>query len=98
MSFKARGWSWVDPAKEVNAYMNAVKAGFMSFSDVVATMGNGQDFEDVVKQLAKDRSIAASYGVALNLNTSSKKASNTEDEEDEKESEQKETEAETAGG
>lgn len=98
VSFKARGWSWVDPAKEVNAYMNAVKAGFMSFSDVVATMGNGQDFEDVVKQLAKDRSIAASYGVALNLNTSSKKASNTEDEEDEKESEQKETEAETAGG
>lgn len=47
--FRPRGWSWVDPIKEVAAYEAAVQAGFMTVGDVVAATGNGQDLEDVLK-------------------------------------------------
>jgi lambda family phage portal protein len=48
--FKPRGWSWVDPTKEVNAYKEAVKAGFTTVSDVIAATGGGLDLEDVLEQ------------------------------------------------
>lgn len=47
VQFKPRGWSWVDPTKEVEAYIAAVKAGFMTVGDVIALTGNGRDREDV---------------------------------------------------
>jgi lambda family phage portal protein len=49
VSFKARGWSWVDPTKEVEAYKEAVKAGFITVADVIAQTGNGTDLEDVIE-------------------------------------------------
>ena len=48
--FKPRGWAWVDPTKEVNAYKEAVKAGFTTVSDVIANTGGGLDIEDVLEQ------------------------------------------------
>lgn len=42
--WQARGWSWVDPVKEVNAYNIAVRSGFMTQADVIAQ--GGGDFED----------------------------------------------------
>ena len=60
--FRPRGWSWIDPAKEVQAYINAVDKGFMSYTDVVAATGNGQDFEDVMRQAQKDRETAERFG------------------------------------
>lgn len=47
--FKPRGWSWVDPTKEVNAYKEAIKAGFTTITDVIAATGGGMDIEDVIK-------------------------------------------------
>ena len=47
--FKPRGWSWIDPTKEVEAYRQAVTAGFMTVSDVVAYTNGGQDLEDVLE-------------------------------------------------
>ena len=61
--FKPRGWSWVDPAKEVQAYALAVQHGFMSRSDVIAAIGNGQDREDVDKAIQSDRERAAELGL-----------------------------------
>ena len=61
--FKPRGWSWVDPAKEVRAYADAVKNGFMSRSDVISAIGNGQDREDVDKAIQSDREEAAKLGL-----------------------------------
>jgi capsid protein len=52
--FKPRGWSWVDPTKEVAAYKEAVKAGFITVSDVIATTGGGQDVEDMVRQRVRE--------------------------------------------
>lgn len=61
--FKPRGWSWVDPAKEVQAYALAVQHGFMSRSDVIAAIGNGQDREDVDKAIQADKERAAELGL-----------------------------------
>jgi hypothetical protein len=36
-TFRVRGWAWVDPTKEVAAYKEAVRAGFMTTGD---TLGN----------------------------------------------------------
>lgn len=63
--FKPRGWSWVDPAKEVQAYSEAVANGFMSRSDVIAAIGNGQDREDVDKAIKDDIDRAAELGLAF---------------------------------
>lgn len=47
-SFKPRGWSWVDPTKEVKAYKEAVMAGFTTVSDVISqTDMQGRDAEEV---------------------------------------------------
>src|SRR5574340_290923 len=48
VAFKPRGWSWVDPVKEVEAYVRAVRSGFMTVSDVIALTGGGQDLEDML--------------------------------------------------
>jgi len=47
--FKPRGWSWIDPAKEVLAYKMAVRSGFMTVSDVIAKTADGADIDDVLK-------------------------------------------------
>jgi lambda family phage portal protein len=47
--FKPRGWTWIDPTKEVVAYQVAVRSGFMTVGDVIAQTGNGKDAEDVLK-------------------------------------------------
>lgn len=46
--FKPRGWSWIDPTKEVNAYKEAIKAGLTTLTDVIAATADGRDIEDVI--------------------------------------------------
>jgi len=46
--FKPRGWTWIDPEKEVQAYKEAIKAGFTSTTEVIALTGGGKDIEDVL--------------------------------------------------
>lgn len=48
--FKPRGWSWVDPTKEVAAYKEAVRCGFTTVSDVIAQTGNGRDLYEVLEE------------------------------------------------
>jgi lambda family phage portal protein len=54
VSFKPRGWSWVDPTKEVAAYKEAVMAGFTTVADVIAETGGGRDIEEVLKQRRRE--------------------------------------------
>jgi capsid protein len=54
VSFKPRGWSWVDPTKEVEAYKEAVKAGFTTRADVIAQTGGGVDIEEVDAQRERE--------------------------------------------
>jgi lambda family phage portal protein len=61
--FKPRGWSWIDPAKEVLAYKMAVRSGFMTQGDVIAQTSQDSDFEDTLDrrqaelQMADDRGL-----------------------------------------
>lgn len=48
--FKARGWSWIDPTKEVDAYREAVRSGFMTVGDVINLTGDGRTLEDVLDE------------------------------------------------
>jgi len=54
VKFKPRGWNWVDPTREVEAYRQAVLSGFMTVSDVIAQTGNGRDLEDVLQERASE--------------------------------------------
>lgn len=47
--FKPRGWSWIDPTKEVTAYKEAIKAGLTTLTDVIAQTADGRDIEDVIE-------------------------------------------------
>jgi lambda family phage portal protein len=60
--FKTRGWSWVDPSKEVKAMKDAVDYGFMSNSSVISQIGNGQDYEDILQERRADRDLEEWYG------------------------------------
>lgn len=62
--FKPRGWTWVDPTKEVTAYKEAVKAGFMSTGDVIANTAGGADVEDVVQSISRDAELFEAAGIA----------------------------------
>lgn len=51
-----RGWQWVDPAKEMAAYKDAVRSGFTTLSDVIAQQGG--DIEDVMQQRQRELQMA----------------------------------------
>jgi len=48
--FKPRGWTWIDPAKEVEAYKEAIMAGLTTNTEVIALTGGGKDIEDVLDE------------------------------------------------
>jgi lambda family phage portal protein len=60
--FKPRGWSWVDPTKEVNAYKEAIKAGLTTITDVIAATAGGLDIEDVVKTRKRELKLLKEAG------------------------------------
>lgn len=57
--FKPRGWSWIDPAKEVAAYKSAVRSGFMTVSDVISLTSEHSDAEDVFKERRRELDMMA---------------------------------------
>lgn len=65
VSFKPRGWSWVDPTKEVNAYKEAILAGFTTVTDVIAATGGGQDLEDVLKTRKRELEMLEEAGIEV---------------------------------
>jgi lambda family phage portal protein len=48
--FKPRGWTWIDPTKEVQAFKDAVRNGFTTNTQVIAQTANGMDLEDVLEE------------------------------------------------
>ncbi len=61
--FKPRGWSWVDPTKEVDAYVTAIKAGLTTLTDVIAQTANGQDIEDVIGTRKRELQMLVEAGI-----------------------------------
>lgn len=74
VTWKPRGWSWVDPTKEVDAYKEAVKAGFTTVSAVIAQTGSGQDLEDVLKERKHELEMMAEANVKTDTDPASQPA------------------------
>lgn len=67
VQFKPRGWGWVDPAKEVEAYKEAIRAGLTSQQHVVAMTGDGRDFWEVTKEREADLATEKESGVSSDV-------------------------------
>jgi lambda family phage portal protein len=68
--FKPRGWSWIDPAKEVIAYKMAVRCGFMTVGDVIAKTADGADLEDIFKARAREMTMMKDLGLVFDTDSS----------------------------
>lgn len=60
--FLGRGWSWVDPLKEVKAYREALDGRMTSLRRVVAET-QGEDLEDLVDEIEEDEKLLAEKGL-----------------------------------
>ena len=60
-----RGWGWVDPEKEVNAYKDAVRCGFATQAQIVAEQGG--DLDELLVALAAERERAQELGLTLDI-------------------------------
>jgi lambda family phage portal protein len=65
-----RGWSWVDPYKEVQATLAALAGGLTTLTKVAAEQG--EDFEEMVKTIAREREMLKAYGLNLSFGNSEK--------------------------
>lgn len=63
--FKPRGWSWVDPTKEVEAFKEAVKQGFTTVTDVIASTAGGQDIEDILATRERELELMEERGLVF---------------------------------
>ena len=61
--FKPRGWTWIDPQKEIDAYKEGIKSGLTTMTKVIASTGDGMDIEDMLDErrheldLAKEKNL-----------------------------------------
>jgi lambda family phage portal protein len=63
--FKPRRWSWIDPAKEQQAYAEAVRNGFLTLTDVIADTEGGRDFEEYLQIRKRELELLAEADVRV---------------------------------
>lgn len=63
--FRARGWNWVDPQKEMTAAITGLKNGVLSLQDVASQYG--KDVEELLSQIQRDKALAEQFGVQYAL-------------------------------
>ena len=61
--FKPRGWSWVDPEKEINAARAALRVGLTTRADIIAEQGG--DISDINNQLVLEKEFSDSTGLVF---------------------------------
>ena len=61
VTWRGRGFQWVDPLKEMNAAVVGLQNGILSHSDIAANYG--RDAEDTFAQIQRDKELATSYGL-----------------------------------
>jgi lambda family phage portal protein len=64
ISWQPRGWTWVDPVKDLQAHQLAYQLGVTSLSEIAGA--SGRDLEEVFDQRAKEKALAEEYGVEIN--------------------------------
>ena len=63
--WQTRGWSWVDPKKEIEAFRLGEAAGYYTKSQITSMLGI--DFEDNVEQIKAEKETLNDIGVQLDL-------------------------------
>jgi lambda family phage portal protein len=63
--YKPRGWSWIDPTREVTAYKEAITAGLTTLTDVIAKTADGRDIEDVLNERAEEIELMREKGLVF---------------------------------
>jgi len=58
-----QGWQWVDPQKEFNAMVTAIRAGLQSRSEAISAFG--YDAEDIDREIAADNQRADELGLVF---------------------------------
>lgn len=67
--FKPRGWSWVDPTKEVAAYKEAERAGYLTKTQIIAQTGGGQDFNDTMEERQQELETLEQMGLEFDTDS-----------------------------
>jgi lambda family phage portal protein len=65
VTWQARGWTWVDPLKDVTTAIAGRGAGMVPLADTCAQQG--KDWRDQIDQIAKEDKYAKERGVELNF-------------------------------
>lgn len=60
--FVPRGWSWVDPLKEMKAYETALELGLTTRRHIIAE-SSGKEFEDVIDELAEEEDYMRDHNI-----------------------------------
>ena len=63
VSWVPRGWSYVDPLKEINAHKVAVEMGVESLSEIASS--KGKDLVEIFEQIKREKELAESLGISL---------------------------------
>lgn len=63
ISWRGRGFSWVDPLKEINAAVVGLQNGILSHTDIAANYG--RDAEETFAQIQRDKEMAAQFGLTM---------------------------------
>lgn len=58
-----RGWSWIDPLKEVEAAKASVRMGLSSLTKIAAEQG--EDFEEIMQQRKQEMDLCKQLGIIL---------------------------------
>ena len=61
--FRARGFAWVDPQREITANVLALNNGILSMQDIANNYG--RDVEETFEQIAMEKELAGSYGIEM---------------------------------
>jgi lambda family phage portal protein len=61
--YRARGFQWVDPLKEMNAAVVGLNNGILSMQDVANQYG--RDIEETFDQIKAERELADTFGISL---------------------------------
>jgi lambda family phage portal protein len=61
--FRARGFQWVDPLKEMNASVLGLQNGLLSMQDIANQQG--RDVEEIFDQIQAEKEMASRYGLSM---------------------------------
>lgn len=63
VSWKPRGWEWVDPEKEVRAHREEIAAGFTSHTRVLAK--RGIEFKELLEEIKEERELMEEMNISF---------------------------------